>query len=89
MHHLRISLCVDTTLDLDAVRQALTTDLEYSLDGVCKVVNITHDRELAKAFTLEQSSRTEPEVLTKPSSPLMSADIAAVLGYYRLTLPKS
>lgn len=89
MHYLRISILVDTVLDLDAVRDAITADLDNSLDGVCKVVNITHDRDLAKAFTLEQSSRTEHQVLTRSSEPLLSNDVAAVLGYYKLTLPKS
>ncbi len=89
MHHLRISLLVDTTLDLDAVRQSLTTDLEYSLDGVCKVVNITHDKELAKAFTLENSEQ-KYEVLgrIKYEAPL-SHDVSAVLSALNITLPKS
>lgn len=88
MHYLRISILVDSPLDLDTIREALTTDLELSLDEACKVVNITHDRDLAAAFVQERSSRTEPEVLTKQESSL-SYDVAAVLAQYHLTLPKT
>jgi hypothetical protein len=88
MHYLRISLLVDSDEDLTIIREALTNDLDLSLDGSCKVVNITHDRELANAFVRERSSRTEPEVLTKQESSL-SFDVAAVLEHYKLTMPKS
>lgn len=88
MHYLRISLLVDSSLDLDTIREALTNDLECSLDESCKVVNITHDRELAAAFVQERSSRIEHEVLTK-TEPSLSFDVAAVLAHYKLTLPKT
>lgn len=88
MHYLRISILVDSAEDLDTIREALTNDLDNSLDGVCKVVNITHDRDLANAFVQAQSSRTEPQVLTKEESSL-SFDVAAVLEHYKLTLPKT
>lgn len=88
MHYLRISLLVDSSLDLDTIREALTNDLECSLDESCKVVNITHDRELAAAFVQERSSRIEHEVLTK-AEPSLSFDVAAVLAHYKLTLPKT
>lgn len=86
MHYLRISLLVDSPEDLDLVCDALTNDLDCSLDGVCKVVNITHDRELAKAFVQEHSS-DELKVLT-PVVPSLPRDVAGVLEQYSFTLPK-
>jgi hypothetical protein len=86
MHYLRISLVVDSEEDIDVVREALSSDLECSLDGVCKVVNITHDRELANAFVQAQCAGMH-EVLT-PQVPSLSCDVATVLGHYSFTLPK-
>ena len=88
MHYLRISILVDSDEPLDAIREALSADLDNSLDGNCKVVNITHDRDLAAAFVQERSSRTEHQVLTK-TEPSLSFDVATVLAHYSLTLPKS
>ena len=88
MHYLRISILVDSPLDLAEIREALTSDLECSLDEACKVVNITHDRDLAAAFVQERSSRTEHQVLTK-TEPSLSFDVATVLAHYHLTMPKS
>lgn len=87
MHYLRISLIVDSNEPLDLVREALTNDLDNSIDGVCKVVNISHDRELASVFVSEQSAGMH-EVLT-PQVPSLSCDVAAVLGRFAFTLPKS
>jgi hypothetical protein len=87
MHYLRISLIVDSEEDLEIVREALTTDLELSLDESCKVVNITHDRDLAKAFVVERSAGMH-EVLTPVVSSL-PVDVAAVLQQYSFTLPKA
>lgn len=88
MHYLRISLVVNDPSDLDTIREALTNDLECSLDGACKVVNITHDRELAAAFVQERGSRTDHQVLTK-TEPSLSFDVATVLAHHNLTMPKS
>ncbi len=88
MHYLRISILVNSDEQLDTIREALSSDLELSLDGACKVVNITHDRDLAAAFVQERSSRIEHQVLTKSESSL-SYDVATVLAHYSLTLPKS
>lgn len=88
MHYLRISIIVNDPSDLDTIREALTNDLECSLDGACKVVNITHDRELAAAFVQERGSRIDHQVLTKTEHSL-SFDVATVLAHYNLTMPKS
>ena len=88
MHYLRISILVDSPLDLEEVREALTNDLECSLDAACMVVNITHDRDLASAFVQERGSRTDHQVLTK-TEPSLSCDVATVLAHYHLTMPKS
>lgn len=88
MHYLRISLVVNDPSDLDTIREALTNDLECSLDGACKVVNITHDRDLAAAFVQERGSRIDHQVLTK-TEPSLSFDVATVLAHYNLTMPKS
>lgn len=88
MHYLRISIIVNDPSDLDTIREALTNDLECSLDGACKVVNITHDRELAAAFVQERGSRIDHQVLTK-TEPSLSFDVATVLAHYNLTMPKS
>lgn len=88
MQYLRISLLVDSNEPIDTIREALTSDLECSLDNACKVVNITHDRDLATAFVQERGSRTDHQVLTKQESSL-SFDVATVLAHYHLTLPKS
>ena len=88
MHYLRISILVDSDEPLDAIREALSADLDNSLDGNCKVVNITHDRDLASAFVQERGSRTDHQVLTK-IEPSLSFDVATVLAHYHLTMPKS
>ena len=87
MHYLRISLVVESDEPLEVVREALECDLDNSLDGVCKVVNISHDRDLASVFVTERSSRNEHQVLT-PVVPSLSTDVAAVLSRYSFTLPK-
>ena len=89
MHYLRISLVVDSLEDLDTVREALTADLDCSLDGSCKVVNITHDRELASAFTKAQSNGHHEVLCHETATPPLAPDIAAVLSFYNFTLPKS
>lgn len=88
MHYLRISILVDSNDPLDTIREALSSDLELSLDGACKVVNITHDRDLAAAFVQERGSRTDHQVLTK-TEPSLSFDVATVLAHHNLTMPKS
>lgn len=87
MHYLRISVVVDSDESIDEIREGITSDLEMSLDGVCRVVNITHDRELAAAFVLERSSTAEHQVLT-PQVPSLPSDVATVLERYSFTLPK-
>lgn len=89
MHHLRISLTVDSEEDLDRVRELLTDDLELSLDGACKVVNITHDRELASTFTKAQRNGCHEVLCHEVPPPPLAPDIAAVLSCYGFTLPKS
>jgi hypothetical protein len=87
MHYLRISVVVDSQESLESVKEALTADLEFSLDGAAKVVNISHDRELASVFVQARSTRTVPEVLTPGVIPF-SPEVSAVLEHYHLTLPK-
>lgn len=88
MHYLRISLLVESDTPIEEVREALSADLECSLDGVCKVVNISHDKELASVFVQAQSAGTAHQVLT-PQVSSLPCDVAAVLEHFNFTLPKA